>query len=77
MDLIPAPVVQQLHAQAPGGRRRTIETMGALRRVSLAFRVAAAEESPESSAPLRLSLRRLLTSRSCSRCFCMARNAGL
>jgi hypothetical protein len=23
------------------------------------------------------SLRRLLTSRSCSRCFCMARNAGL
>ncbi len=25
---------------------------------------------------LRLSLRRSLTSRSCSRCFCMARNAG-
>ena len=36
-DFMPAPVVQQLDAQAPGGRRRTLETMGALRRISLAF----------------------------------------
>jgi hypothetical protein len=36
-DFMPAPLVQQLDAQAPGGRRRTLENIGALRRVSLAF----------------------------------------
>jgi hypothetical protein len=36
-DYLPAPVVQQLDARAPGGRRRSIANMGALQRVSLAF----------------------------------------
>ena len=46
-DYLPAPVVQQLDAQAPGGRRRSIANMGALQRVSLAF--AGAEDASESS----------------------------
>jgi hypothetical protein len=50
-DFMPAPVVQQLDAQAPGGRRRTLETMGALRRISLAFS-GVDDATEESSAPL-------------------------
>ena len=53
-DFMPAPVVQQLDAQAPGGRRRTIDNMGTLRRVSLAFAGAedTAEDNTGPSAPL-------------------------
>ncbi len=36
-DLMPAPVVQQLDAQTPGGRRLTLHNMGMQRRVSLVF----------------------------------------
>ncbi len=46
-DFMPAPVVQQLDAQAPGGRRPSIANMGALRRISLAF--AGAEDTAQSS----------------------------
>ncbi len=51
-DFIPALVapVQQLDAQAPGGQRRSLASMGALRRVSLAF--GGAEVTAEWSAPL-------------------------
>jgi len=49
-DFMPAPVVQQMDAQAPGGRRRTLESMGTLRRVSLAL--SGTEAGVESSAPL-------------------------
>jgi hypothetical protein len=47
-DFMPAPVVQQLDAQAPGGRRRTLETMGTRRRISLALCVV--EDTAESLA---------------------------
>ena len=46
-SFMPAPVVQQLNAQAPGGRRRTLQDMGPMLRVSLAF--AGAENTAESS----------------------------
>ena len=46
-DFMPAPVVQQLDAQAPGGRRRTVESMGTLRRFSLALAGAEDTASPE------------------------------
>ena len=46
---IPARVLQ-LEAQAPGGQRRSLTNMGALRRVSLAF--VGAEATAEWSAPL-------------------------
>jgi len=46
-DFMPAPVVQQLDAQAPGGRRQTIAGMGQMRRMSLAF--AGAENIAELS----------------------------
>ena len=36
-DFMPAPVVQELDAQSPGGRRRTLTGMGAARRMTLAF----------------------------------------
>jgi hypothetical protein len=45
-DFMPAPVVQQLDARAPGGRRRTLANMGALQRMSLAF--AGAEDTADS-----------------------------
>jgi hypothetical protein len=51
-DFMPAPVVQQMDAQAPGGRRRTLENMGTLRRVSLALSGTEELEAAESSAPL-------------------------
>jgi hypothetical protein len=55
-DFIPSPVatVQQLDAQAPGGQRRSLAHMGALRRVSLAFGGAevTADSDSESSVPL-------------------------
>jgi hypothetical protein len=51
-DFMPAPVVQQMDAQAPGGRRRTLESMGTLRRVSLALSGTEELEATESSAPL-------------------------
>ena len=49
-DFMPAPAVQQLDAQAPGGRRHTVENMGTLRRVSLAL--TGAEEFSEGTAEL-------------------------
>jgi hypothetical protein len=52
-DFMPAPVVQQLHAQAPGGRRRSILNLSALQRMSVAFAdsgSAAAQNSDSDSA---------------------------
>ena len=54
-DFMPAPVVLQLDAQSPGGRRRTVENMSVLRRVSLALAENAAELSPPISAPAMLA----------------------
>ena len=54
-DFMPAPVLQQLDAQSPGGRRRTVENMSVLRRVSLAVAENAAELSPPISAPAMLA----------------------
>ncbi len=53
-DFIPSPVapVQQEDAQAPGGQRRSLAHMGALRRVSLAFGGAEVTADSESSVPL-------------------------
>jgi hypothetical protein len=50
-DFMPAPVVRQMDVQAPGGRRRTLESMGTLRRVSLALSGTEDPEAAESSAP--------------------------
>jgi hypothetical protein len=47
-DFMPAPVVQQLDAQAPGGRRRTLANMGTLRPMSLAVSEDVSESSPGS-----------------------------
>jgi hypothetical protein len=44
-DFMPAPVVQQLHAQTPGGRRLTLQSMGTLRRMSLALAGAEPENT--------------------------------
>ena len=52
-DFMPSPVVQQLNAQAPGGRRPTLADMGPLRRMSMAFSVAD-DTATESSAPRRV-----------------------
>ncbi len=53
-DFIPSPVapVQQEDAQAPGGPRRSLAHMGALRRVSLAVDCAEVTADLESSVPL-------------------------
>ncbi len=44
-EFMPAEVVQELNAQAPGGRRPTLQNMGLLRRVSQAAAVTAEESS--------------------------------
>ncbi len=50
----PAQVVHELNAQAPGGRRPTLQNMGLLRRVSHAAAVTA-EDSSNSDGGLRIS----------------------
>ncbi len=52
-DFMPAQVVHELNAQAPGGRRPTLENMGLLRRVSQAGAVTA-EESSSSDGDLHI-----------------------
>ena len=57
-DFMPASVVRDLDAQAPGGRRRTLDNMGALRRMSLTLSGAEDRdpaESSDGSAPTRES----------------------
>jgi hypothetical protein len=44
-DFMPAQVVRELNAQAPGGRRPTLQNMGLLRRVSQVAAVTADESS--------------------------------
>ena len=44
-EFMPAQVVHDLNAQAPGGRRPTVQNMGLLRRVSQAATVTAEESS--------------------------------
>ncbi len=54
-DFMPALAVQQLDAQSPGGRRRTVENMSVLRRVSLTLAENAAELSTPIFAPAILA----------------------
>jgi hypothetical protein len=51
-ELMPAQVVHDLNAQAPGGRRPTLQNMGLLRRVSHAA-IVTAEDSSNSDGGLR------------------------
>ncbi len=52
-EFMPAQVVLELNAQAPGGRRPTLQSMGLLRRVSHAA-VVTAEDSSNSDGGLRV-----------------------
>ena len=52
-EFMPAQVVHELYAQAPGGRRPTLHNMGLLRRVSQAA-VVTAEESSSSDGDLHI-----------------------
>ena len=52
-EFMPAQVVHELNAQAPGGRRPTLQNMGLLRRVSQVAAVTA-EESSSSDGRLRV-----------------------
>jgi hypothetical protein len=52
-EFMPAQVVHELNAQAPGGRRPTLQNMGLLRRVSHAAAVTA-EDSSNSDGCLRV-----------------------
>ena len=55
-EFMPAQVVHELNAQAPGGRRPTLQNMGLLRRVSHAAAVSA-EASSNSDGGLRVPAR--------------------
>jgi hypothetical protein len=46
-DFMPAQLVHDLNAQAPGGRRPTLQDMGVLRRVSQHAAVVAAKDAPD------------------------------
>ena len=58
-EFMPAQVVHELNAQAPGGRRPTLQNMGLLRRLSHAA-VVSAEDSSNSDGGLRVPARALL-----------------
>ncbi len=50
-EFMPTQVVQELNAQAPGGRRPTLQNMGLLRRVSHAAAVTAEDSSNDCCEP--------------------------